>query len=95
MNNLTPHGPWFVDQVETNPTDSVFHVMAPTNDIGSDDGAWFIAECLDHRIARLIAAAPELLEALEAATKAFPDITRYPVLGDAVSAAIAKARGLQ
>src|SRR5574340_902053 len=35
----------------------------------------------------------ELLDALKAAAKAFPDLLGYPVLGDAIHAAIAKAEG--
>ncbi len=35
----------------------------------------------------------ELLDALKAAAKAFPDLLGYPVLGAAIRAAIAKAEG--
>lgn len=106
-------GPWFVEQNEKTPIYvspvsryeqiAICNVMVIDEDPEDDSGEWFNGDQTKAN-ARLIAAAPELLEALEAVTKMAiagdeysyadwgKDYVEDPRVTNA-KAAIAKARG--
>lgn len=91
MSNHTP-GPWRIERQNPSPTTGEWMIagsapgyLAEIRDCGSGDPS---------ANARLIAAAPDLLEALEAIRR-YPKIREYvgSELADKADAAIAKARG--
>lgn len=84
MSGFTP-GPWHVDIEETWPSDAPCFITAYSG------GPLCIVD--NREDARLIAAAPDLLKALEIVEPIIDDITESVEPGRMIRAAIAKARG--
>jgi hypothetical protein len=78
-------GPWVARQVGlSGPNDD-----EPVYEVNGDGGRVVVADCLEEANARLIAAAPDLLEALEA----MASYGRTPETYEQAIAALEKARG--
>ena len=92
MSKHTP-GPWFIDQRTYDGGVTTHYKITASEGHGWSGNRYMsVSGCIDERDARLIAAAPELLEALEAALKLIELV--MPVAGDVTRkarAAIAKA----
>ena len=97
MSKHTP-GPWFAQESIRDGwyicARDVEHIVVDSHDVGG-----FYGVIIKDADARLIAAAPELLEALECYVEKVADLNRYGViietsLREKAEAAIAKAKGV-
>ena len=87
-------GPWFIKRRTYDNETTYYRVTASDGQGWSDNRYMSVSGCIDEHDARLIAAAPELLEAVEAAMKLIERV--MPIVGDVTRkarAAIAKATG--
>jgi len=96
MNTSHTPGPWFIEQRTYDNGYTHCRITASDGHGWAGNRYMSVSGCIDKHDARLIAAAPELLEALEATLKLIELV--MPVDGDVTRkarAAIAKATGEQ
>ena len=98
MKTLHTLGPWFIER-RTNDDGTTHHSIPASDGHGwSGDRYMSVSGCIDEHDARLIACAPELLEALimccQSMSSVLPDFNPFDQAAyDKARAAIAKATG--
>ena len=94
MSKHTP-GPWFMEQRTYDDGSTHFRITASDGHGWADDRYMSVSGCIDKRDALLIAAAPELLEALQSVLDNCLDSEWLCAAHAKARAAIAKATGEQ